>query len=35
MDLLASYREFYLLLLGLMALSTLAVPLMAWWSERR
>jgi hypothetical protein len=35
MDLLASHREFYPLLLGLMALSGLAVPLMAWWSERR
>ena len=35
MDLLPSYPEFYPLLLGIMALSTLALPLMVWWSERR
>jgi hypothetical protein len=35
MALLPSYPEFYPLLLGIMALSTLAMPLMVWWSERR
>jgi hypothetical protein len=35
MALLPSYPEPYPLLLGIMALSTLALPLMVWWSERR
>jgi hypothetical protein len=35
MVLLPSYPEFYPLLVGLMALSGLALPIMMWWSERR
>jgi hypothetical protein len=35
MDLLPSYLELYPLLLWIMALSSLAMPLVLWWSERR
>lgn len=35
MDLLPLYSELYPLLLGFMALSGLALPIMMWWSGRR
>ena len=34
MDLIAHSSELYPLLLGLMALSGIALPVMAWWTKR-